>query len=288
MPLTHHQARRAHLFAPGLFLLALLLAAGCDQAPAPSAPVTDAYGNVIGPLHAPASLASHALLGVRLRMDAPLAEAALIGRGFTMIQRTEAQALSERDSPVRLRRFWIARAPGTDAYRFPEYVTLRYVQATDGGWIVAAISHHQRITQDARRDAQGTRADLLRRFGRPSLWKQEVYRGELWDEMDYASTLALRDRDRLDGLRACHRDWTCEMVLKKNDCRQTMREGQGIGLKITFVPDGNRIQYELEDFSLLHASYESSERFRRLDVRGAFCAVPAPGGAAPIVVMVPD
>src|SRR5690349_19120785 len=120
MPRTYHRARRTHLAAPGLFLLALILGA-CDPAPTPP-PATDAYGNVIGPVHAPQALAGQSLLGVRLNMEAPQAEAALVGRGFTLIYRTEAQAEAERDSPVRLRRFWISRAPGTDAYRHPEYV----------------------------------------------------------------------------------------------------------------------------------------------------------------------
>lgn len=285
---TIHRTRRGLLAAPGLLLLALL-ATGCDRPAAPPAPPqTDAYGNLLGPVHSPALLGAQALLGIRLRMEAPEAEAALIARGFTLIYRTQAQIEAERDTPLRLRRFWISRAPGTDAFRFPEYVTLTYVQAADGGWIVAAIAHHQRITGEQRRDAAGTRADLVRRFGQPSLWKQEVWRGELWDEMAYVTTPAMQDRDRQDQLRACHQDWQCEMVLKKNDCRQIMHEGRGLGLKISFTSGGNRILYELSDFGLLYDAQARSERFRKLDLRGAFCSVPAPGGALPMVVTVPE
>jgi len=281
------QTRRGRHVAPGLFLLALLLG-GCDPPPAPQA-ATDTYGNVIGPVHSPATLASHALLGVKLHMPSPQAEAALVTRGLSMIVRDENQVERERTAPLRQRRFWISRAPETDAYRFPEYITLTYVQAPDGGWIVASIAHHQRITASERNDAPGTRAMLVQRFGTPSLWKQEVYRGELWDEMDFVSAPALQNRDRMDRVRACHVDWRCEMVLRKNDCRDTMRNGRGLALKISFPGGGgNRILYELEDFGLLTSAEETNERFRKLDVRGAFCEVPAPGGELPIVVTVPE
>jgi len=281
-----HGRGRALRCARGLLLVLLL--AGCDRpAPPAAAPLTDAYGNLIGPIHAPGAMARHALMGVRLHMAAPAAEAALVARGFSLIPRTPAEVEAERDRPVRRRRFWIVRAAG-DAYRFPEHVTLSYVQMPDGGWIVAAIAHHQRITAEERRAPEATRGMLIRRFGQPSLWKKEVWRGELWDEMDYVTAQAMQDRDGMDRLRACHQDWQCEMVLKKNDCREPMRRGSGMALKISFASGGNRILYELSDFGLLYAAQAKSERFMKLDLRGAFCAVPAPGGELPIVVTVPE
>jgi hypothetical protein len=222
-------------------------------------------------------------------MPSPQAEAALVARGLTMVVRDPDQVEHERTSPLRQRRFWIARAPQTDAGRYPEYISLTYVQAADGGWIVGAIAHHQRITAAQRNDATGTRAMLVQRFGVPSLWKQEVWRNELWDEMDYVSAPALQSRDTMDRVRACHVDWRCEMVLRKNDCRDTMRKGRGLALKISY-PDGggNRILYALEDFGLLTDAEAKNERFAKLDVRGAFCEVPAPGGELPIMVTVPE
>jgi hypothetical protein len=167
-------------------------------------------------------------------------------------------------------------------------VKLFYARRPDGILEVMAVAHFQRITAQERRNADATRQRLVARHGRPSLWRQDFYRGELWDEMDYVASPALRNRDGIQRLRACHIDWRCEKLLGNFDCRATMRAGRQSALNISFGQDGNRIHYELSDYRRLYAAQARSGRLEKLDLRGAFCSAPPMRGRPSLVVTVPE
>ena len=264
------------------FAVLLLLLAACERKPQ-----SDEFGNLLGPLHASAELNRHGLLGMRPGMRLERAAAILAGQGYSAIPRTEAQRMDDGRAAVRQQHFWIPAPQGSDAHEFPQSVKLSYVRHEDGAQEVVAIGHLQRITKEARGNAEATRRDILRRFGRPSLWRQDFYRNEVSDEIDYVASPAFRNQDSIEHLRACHVDWRCEKLLRDYDCREIMRAGRMSALKISFGQDGNRVFYELSDYRRLYDAQARDGRLAKLNLRGAFCSAPAMGGRPALVVTVP-
>jgi hypothetical protein len=263
--------------------LALLPAVmGCERRPE-----QDQFGNLLGPVYSSDKLNRQGLLGIRPGMRLEQAAAILEAQGYSSIARNASERERDRHAIVKPQYFWIAAPPGSEAYDFPQSVKLSYVQRPGGIREVVAIGHLKRISREARADAAGTRRSIIRRYGRPSLWRQDFYRNQLWDEIDYVAAPAWRDQDRIEHLRACHVDWRCEKLLRDFDCRETMRRGRQSSLKISFGQEGNRVYYELSDWRRMYDAQARDGKLEKLDLRGAFCTAPPQGGRPGMVVTVP-
>jgi hypothetical protein len=258
-------------------LAAAFFLASCEQPPE-----QDQHGNLIGPLYSSERLNRQELAGVRPGMRLDQAAAILAAQGYVPMPRSAEAAADDESGAVKRRYFWIAAKPDSDAYRFPQTVRLSHALRSDVPEVVA-VGFFQRITSEARRNAEASRQAIISRHGRPSLWRQDVYRGELWDEMDYVALPALRSQEGLERLRACHADWQCEQVAKKFDCRQTMRAARQTALRVSFGQEGNRIFYELSDYKRLHDAQLRDGKLAGLSLRGAFCAVESPDGVRTMV-----
>ena len=258
------------------FALVLALA-GCEQPPE-----QDQFGNLIGPLHSSERLKAQDLAGVRPGMRLDQAAAILAAQGYTPMPRSAEAAADDESGVIKRRYFWIAAPQGSDAHQFPQ--TVRLSHALRGNVPeVAAVGWFRRITPQERRDVAASRQAIISRHGRPSLWRQDVYRGELWDEMDYVALPALRSQEGLERLRACHADWQCEKVAKKFDCRELMRASRQTALRISFGQEGNRIFYELSDYRRLHDAHLRDGKLSSLSLRGAFCALESFDGVRTMV-----
>lgn len=274
-------ARRGRKPAAVLVLLFLTLV-GCERQNE-----QDRFGNLLGPVRSSEMLNRQGLLGIRPGMRLEEAESVLARLGYSPIARTASQREEDYHAAIKPLHFWIAAKPGSEAYEFPQSVKLSYVQRPDGAREVVAIGHLERITRAAQADAAGTRRDIVRRFGQPSLWRQDFYRDRLWDEIDYVAAPDWRDQNRLEHLRNCHIDWRCEKLLQNFDCRETMRWGRQSSLKISFGQDGNRVHYELSDWRRMYEAQARDGKLEKLDLRGAFCTVPPQGSRPGKVLMVP-
>jgi hypothetical protein len=250
---------------------------GCEQQPE-----LDQHGNLIGPIHSSERLSRQDLAGVRPGMRLDQAAAILAVQGYVPMPRTPEAAADDESGVIKRRYFWIAAQDGTDAHRFPQTVRLSHALRGNESEVMA-VGFFQRITPQERRNVDASRQAITGRHGRPSLWRQDVYRGELWDEMDYVALPGLRSQEGLERLRACHADWQCEKVAKKFDCRETMRAARHIALRVSFGQEGNRIYYELSDYRRLHDAHLRDGKLSSLSLRGAFCAVESPDGVRTMV-----
>jgi hypothetical protein len=251
--------------------------AGCEQRPD-----QDQHGNLIGPLHSSERLSRQDLAGVRPGMRLDQAAAILGAQGYVPMPRSAEAAADDESGAIKRRYFWIAAKEDSDGFHFPQ--TVRLSHALRGSVPeVLAIGYFQRITPQERRNVDASRRAITDRHGRPSLWRQDVYRGELWDEMDYVALPALRSQEGLERLRACHADWQCEKVAKKFDCRDTMRAARHTALRVSFGQEGNRIYYELSDYRRLHDAQLRDGKLSSLSLRGAFCAVESLDGVRTMV-----
>jgi hypothetical protein len=249
------------------FALAMAVA-GCEQQPR-----HDQAGNLIGPVYPSERLNRQGLAGVQPGMPLSRAAAILAAQGYAPMPRSAEDSAGDSEGVIKRRYFWIPAAADSEAARFPQLVRLSYALRESGAAEVTAIGQFRRITPQERGDAEGSRRSVVQRHGRPSLWRQDFYRGELWDEMDYVASPALRNQENLAQLRACHADWQCEKVAKKFDCRETMRNGRETGLRISWAQEGNRVYYELSDYRRQHDAQLRAGKLASLSLRGAFCAV---------------
>jgi hypothetical protein len=218
-----------------------------------------------GPLYAVEALRTFELFGIHLGMKREEARKALAAAGLKLSSRHpedlgqdvigEGYDVPDSDSPGSLWTF------GVDYKRWPGSVPT-----------VSGFGYYRSFPPGEAPDVQQRRADLVKRFGPPSHWRQwPDWKGEMLYSAAYVPLTSLVDEQTRSEATSCMIRWECLDGQERVDCRKKMKSARVPIVEIGLLPQLEN--YSISDYEATYAELSRASGFhgRRAE---AMCPIP--------------
>jgi hypothetical protein len=246
--------------APGI--CCLLLSAVVGFIPAAQAD-TPAQGN--GPLYTAETLRRFELFGIHLGMNHEEASKALAAAGLTLRFRFP----DDLDQDVTGERYDV---PAGDRPASFSSLEVQYKRFPGRVPTVSSFIYDTAFRPGEAPDSELPSADLMKRLGPPSYWKQwPGSKGEMLYSALYVPLTSLVDEQTRSEATSCMSRWQCLEGQEREDCRKKMKGARVPIVEIARLP-------ALEHYTVIDYEAEYAELSRSPGFRGrraeALCVIP--------------